>query len=168
MHVDSEALRTTLRLWSCGVTVVTTADSQQRMGMTASSFTSISLEPPLILVCMHKQAGTTKLIEQTGVFAVSILGAHQENLSAQFAGFTQLPEGQDRFYNVETASAKTGSPILTDAIAWLDCKVFGMHDGSTHQIFVGEVIATGRKDDPVTPLVYHNRAYRQIVQDNQA
>jgi flavin reductase (DIM6/NTAB) family NADH-FMN oxidoreductase RutF len=166
MHVDSEALRTTLRLWSCGVTVVTTADGPQRTGMTASSFTSISLEPPLILVCLHKHAGTTKLIEQTGVFAVSILGAHQENLSAQFAGFTPLPEGKDRFYNVQTTTASTGSPILTDAIAWLDCRVFGKHDGSTHHIFVGEVIATGRKPDPVAPLVYHNRAYRQIVLDN--
>lgn len=168
MHVDSEALRTTLRLWSCGVTVVTSADSEQRLGMTASSFTSISLEPPLILVCLHKQAGTTRLVEKTGVFAVSILGAHQESLSAQFAGFSQLPEGKDRFYNVETMTAYTGSPILADAIAWLDCKVFEMYDGSTHQIFVGEVMATGRKDDPVAPLVYHNRAYRQITQDNQA
>lgn len=168
MHADSEALRKTLRLWSCGVTIVTTTDGQQRTGMTASSFTSISLEPPLILVCLHKQAGTAKLIEQTGVFAVSILGAHQESLSAQFAGFSPLPEGKDRFYNVETTTAKTGSPILTDSIAWLDCKVFGKNDGSTHWIFVGEVLATDRKPDPVAPLIYHNRAYRQIAQDNQA
>ncbi|HLV35105.1 MAG TPA: flavin reductase family protein [Spirillospora sp.] len=166
MSVDSEAMRRTMRLWSCGVTVVTTADDQSRQGMTASSFTSISLEPPLVLVCLHKQAGTTQLIQKTGIYAASILSADQENISAQFAGYTQLPENADRFYNVETFTAKTGAPILKDCIAWLDCHVYGIHDGGTHLIFVGEVVATGRRDDPVEPLVYHNRAYRRFLYED--
>lgn len=165
MSVDSEAMRRTMRLWTCGVTVVTTSDGTIRQGMTASSFTSIALEPPLVLVCLHKQAATTRLIEETGVFAVSMLGAEQEALASQFAGYVKLPEGEDRFYQVETFQAETGSPVLRDGIAWLDCQLTGVQDGGTHHIFVGKVIATGRKDDPVEPLVYHNRAYRRFVED---
>ena len=125
--------------------------------------TSISLDPPLILVCLHKQAPTCQLIQQTGVFAVSLLGAQHEAISAQFAGYTQLPEGADRFYNVETRTSGTGAPILADAIGWMDCRVFGTHDGATHLIIVGQVLETGRMDDPVQPLVYHNRAYRSFT-----
>lgn len=164
MNLD-QAMRETMRLWACGVTVVTTTDGIRHEGMTASSFTSISLEPPLILVCLHKEAATSRLIQETGFFAVSILGEDQEQLSAQFAGYTQLPEGADRFYQVETIQGTTGAPILKDAIAWLDCRLFGVQDGATHWIFVGEVVATGRQPDPVWPLVYHNRAYRTFTRE---
>jgi flavin reductase (DIM6/NTAB) family NADH-FMN oxidoreductase RutF len=163
MSVDSEALRATMRLWSCGVTVITASDGQIRQGMTASSFTSIALDPPLILVCLFKQARTTLLVKDTGLFAVSILAEEHEDLAAQFAGYTELPVGADRFYNVETFTAKTGAPLLQDAIAWLDCKIYGIQDGGTHDVIVGEVLATGRKNDPVAPLVYHNRAYRRFI-----
>lgn len=165
-HDLTEAMRRTMRLWACGVTVVTTHWGERRAGMTASSFTSIALEPPLILVCLHKKAETCQLINESRVFAVSILGEDQEHLSSQFAGYSPLPEGADRFYKVETETYVTGSPILQNAIAWMDCKVYGIQDGFTHWIFVGEVLATGRKDDPVWPLVYHNRAYRQFVKED--
>jgi flavin reductase (DIM6/NTAB) family NADH-FMN oxidoreductase RutF len=66
---------------------------------------------------------------------------------------------------VNTFTSETGCLLLSDAIAWLDCKVFGIQDGATHLIIVGEVLNTGRKDDPVQPLVYHNRAYRQFRMD---
>ena len=166
MSVDSEAIRKTMRLWSCGVTVVTVSDGNHRSGMTASSFTSISLEPPLILVCLHKETRTTHLIQETGTFGVSILAEDQAEISSQFAGYTKLPEGADRFYNVETFTAQTGAPLLADAIGWMDCRVYGVQDGATHLIFVGEVLATGRKEDPIWPLVYHNRAYRQFLKDD--
>lgn len=156
-------MRRTMRLWSCGVTVVTTSNGEVRQGMTASSFTSISLEPPLILVCLHKQAGTTQHTQANGLFAVSILSADQETLSAQFAGYTKLPEGADRFYNVNTFTAETGAPILEGCIGWFDCRIYSIQEGGTHLIVVGEVVATGRQDDPVIPLVHHNRAYRRFV-----
>jgi flavin reductase (DIM6/NTAB) family NADH-FMN oxidoreductase RutF len=165
-HDLTEAMRLTMRLWACGVTVVTTKYEDRHAGMTASSFTSISLEPPLILVCLHKKAETCQLINESRVFAVSILGEQHEHLSSQFAGYTPLPEGKDRFHNVETETSVTGAPILKDAIAWMDCKVYGIQDGFTHWIFVGEVLATGRKDDPAWPLVYHNRAYRQFIKED--
>lgn len=165
MSVNEQALRETMRLWACGVTVVTTSDGQRRAGMTVSSFTSISLEPPLILVCLHKMAETCQLLAETGVFAVSILGEAHEAVSMQFAGYTELPPDADRFHAIETVTEQTGAPILKDAIAWLDCRVYGAYDGGTHQIYVGEVLATGRRPDPAWPLVWHNRAYRRFVKD---
>jgi flavin reductase (DIM6/NTAB) family NADH-FMN oxidoreductase RutF len=164
-HDLTEAMRRTMRLWACGVTVVTTHLGEQRAAMTASSFTSISLEPPLILVCLHKKAETCVLINESRIFGVSILGEQHEQLSGQFAGYSPVPEGADRFHNVETETHITGAPILKDAIAWMDCRVYGIQDGFTHWIFVGEVLATDRKDDPAWPLVYHNRAYRHFVKD---
>jgi flavin reductase (DIM6/NTAB) family NADH-FMN oxidoreductase RutF len=161
----NESMREAMRLWTCGVTVVTTEHNGKRLAMTASSFTSISLEPPLILVCLHKEAPTSQLINEAGYFGVSLLGEDQEALSAQFAGYTELPAGEDRFYQVDITTHQTGAPLLTDAIAWFDCKLFGVQDGGSHWILVGEVVATGRKPDPVRPLVYHNRAYRRVELD---
>ncbi len=165
MSTDPNSLRRTMRLWSCGVTVVTCLHEGERSGMTASSFTSIALEPPLILVCLHKQAHTTQLIVESKRFAISILGAHQEEVSSQFAGYTPLPEGEDRFYKMEIITGQSGLPLLADAIAWLECDVYGIHDGGTHHVITGEVMYTHRKDDPVLPLVYHNRAYRAFNTD---
>ncbi len=165
MAVDELALRETMRLWTCGVTVVATSDGGARAGMTVSSFTSISLEPPLILVCLHKAAETTQLVGRAGVFAVSLLGEAHEAVCNQFAGLVDLPPGADRFHGVDTVAQVTGAPVLADALAWLDCRVYGAHDGGTHTIFVGEVLATGRQADPVSPLVWHNRAYRRFVKD---
>lgn len=167
MDSISEAMRRSMRLWACGVTVVTTAHGGRRAGMTASSFTSISLEPPLILVCLHKEAGTSLLLQESGVFGVSILGERQEDYSALFAGYSELPPGVERIDTVPTFVADTGAPLLEAAIAWMDCRVFGMHDGATHHVIIGEVLATGRKDDPAWPLVYHNRAYRRFEREPQ-
>ena len=166
MSVDAQALRETMRLWACGVTVVTTGDDTARAGMTVSSFTSISLEPPLILVCLHKEAETCQMIARTGVFAVSLLGEEHENVCMQFAGYTELPPAADRFHNVNIVRQVTGSPVVHDAIAWLDCRVHTTYDGGTHTIYVGEVLATDRQPDPAWPLVWHNRAYRQFVKES--
>lgn len=157
-----QAMRETMRLWTCGVTVVTSDNGKTRAGMTVSSFTSISLEPPLVLVGLHKEAETSQIVKETGTFAVSFLGIDQAHVSAQFAGYTELPDGVDRFYQIETVTQATGAPILKDAIAWLDCKVYSVQDGATHWIFIGEVVATDRLPDPVWPLVYHNREYRDV------
>ena len=165
MDSISEAMRRSMRLWSCGVTVVTTAFGERRAGMTASSFTSISLEPPLILVCLHKEAGTSLLLQESGHFGVSILGEAQEAHSALFAGYTDLPPGVERIDTVPTFVAESGVPLLQEAIAWMDCRVFGVHDGATHHVITGEVLATGRMEDPAWPLVYHNRAYRRFQRE---
>ncbi len=160
MAVDSEMLRLTMRQWSTGVTVVTTVAGGERAGMTVSSFTSVSLEPPLVLVCLNKGAYAHDLVMRSGVYAISMLGVGQEWLSNRFAGLE--PNVVDRFEGLDVFTAETGSPLLPGAIAWLDCIVKSKHDVSTHTIFFGEVVFAGY-DAERAPLVYHNRAYHALV-----
>lgn len=160
--VDPQAMRNSMRLWASGVSVVTSGDAYERAGLTVSAFNSLSLEPPMILICLHKDSHAIPLIEKTGIFAVSILGADQGIISDRFAGRVPLAEGEDRFTGVTTYTAATGAPIIGSAIAWLDCRVASRHDGSTHWIYIGEVVATGTDEIEHTPLLYFDRAYRAL------
>jgi flavin reductase (DIM6/NTAB) family NADH-FMN oxidoreductase RutF len=160
--VDAQAMRNTLRLWASGVSVVTSGDAHERAGLTVSAFNSLSLDPPMILICLHKDSHAIPLIEKTGVFAVSILGDDQGGISDRFAGRVPLGESEDRFTGVTVYSAATGAPIIGSAIAWLDCRVASRHDGSTHWIYIGEVAATGTDEIAHTPLLYFDRAYRAL------
>lgn len=162
MSVDAESLKKTMRRWVSGVTVITTSDGQERLGVTASSFTSISVDPPLILFSLQSFTPTLKLIEKTGVFAVSILTTKQANLSVQFAGFAKLPEGADKFYGVELKTAVTGSPIIAEAASWMDCKLASIYEAGLSRIVVGEVLATDQGED-ILPLVYLNRGYYNLT-----
>ncbi|MCB9451957.1 MAG: flavin reductase family protein [Anaerolineaceae bacterium] len=163
MSIDAEAMRHIMRLWATGVTVVTTASGERRHGLTVSSFTSVSVEPALILVCLHKGVEALDIIDESGAFAVSLLSEDQARLSNQFAGVGDLPEGADRFHGVAITTAETGVPILADAIAWMDCTVHAVHDGGTNMIVVGEVVAADRKADAeALPLIYFNRGYRAL------
>ena len=162
MSVDPESLKKTMRTWVSGITIVTTQDDARRAGVTASSFTSISVEPPLILISLQSFSETFKLLEQTHVFAVSVLAQNQEHLSAQFAGYTKLPDGADKFHDVELMTVKTGCPILVGAIAWLDCHLAAIYEAGDSRIVVGEVVATGQHDG-ILPLAYHNRAYFNLI-----
>ncbi len=162
MGVDAESLKKTMRRWVSGVTVITTTDGQERAGVTASSFTSISVDPPLILVSLQSFTPTLKMIEKTGIFAVSILTTKQEALSIQFAGFASLPEGADKFYGVDLKTAVTGAPIIADASSWMDCKLAAVYEAGLSRIIVGEVMATGQGED-ILPLVYLNRGYYDLT-----
>lgn len=162
MSVDSESLKKTMRMWVSGVTVVTAVHGQKRAGATASSFTSISVEPPLILVSLQHYIDTFKVIEQSGFFAVSILRNDQAHISRQFAGATELPEGADKFHEVNLMNAVTGVPILADAAAWVDCKLVAIYEAGSSRIVVGEVLATGQQEE-ATPLAYRNRGYYNLV-----
>lgn len=164
-YVDPEAMRDTLRFWASGVSVVTSAAGEESNGLTVSAFNSLSLEPPLILVCVHKDSNTIPMIEESGIFAVSILNSEQAHLSDRFAGRIPLAEGEDRFTGVDTFTAMTGAPILKDAVAWLDCRVHTRHDGSTHWIYIGQVVATGRSTDTESPLLYFDRNYREVARE---
>jgi flavin reductase (DIM6/NTAB) family NADH-FMN oxidoreductase RutF len=160
MAVDSEALRMTMRQWATGVTVVTTVAGDERAGMTVSSFTSVTLEPPTVLVCLNKESYAHALVKRSGIFAISILGVGQEALSNRFAGLD--PAVTDRFEGLNLTTAQTGCPLLPGAIAWLDCIVRSEHDTYTHTIFIGEVVFA-RRDEEHAPLVYHNRSYHTLV-----
>lgn len=162
MAVTSDDLRNTMRQWTSGVVIVTTATKNERAGVTVSSFTSVSLEPTLVLVCLQKTIYPLQLVRQAGVFGISLLHAGQSNISAQFAGFVPLPAGEDRFYGIETFTGVTGAPLLKDSLAWLDCRVRHIYDGGGSEIVVGEVLATDHHPD-IPPLTYHNRAYYRLV-----
>ena len=161
MVVDSEMLRFTMRQWSTGVTVVTTAAGQERAGMTVSSFTSVSLEPPLVLVCLNKETYAHELVRRSGVYAISMLGVGQEWLSNRFAGLDR--NVTDRFEGLDLLfTGETGAPLLSGAIGWLDCIVKSTHDVATHTIFFGEVVFAAY-DSERAPLVYQNRGYHALA-----
>ena len=162
MSIDSDSLKKTMRAWVSGVTVVTTSDGVRQAGLTASSFTSISVDPPLIMISLQEFTETFKLIEETHKFAVSVLAHNQAHLSAQFAGFIKLPEGVNKFHKVKLMTAETGAPILLGAAAWLDCHLTAVYEAGSSRIVVGEVVATGQLDD-ILPLAYHNRGYYDLV-----
>jgi flavin reductase (DIM6/NTAB) family NADH-FMN oxidoreductase RutF len=160
MAIDSQAFRATLAQWASGVTIVTSTHNGQRVGITASSFSSVSLEPPRVLICVAKRLYTHRVIETSQVFAVNILSAAQQEWGMLFAG--KVPEGQDRFAEIDVFTAETGSPLLPEVLGWLDCRLSGAHDGGDHTIFVGDVVAAGAADLG-EPILYHNRQWRQLA-----
>lgn len=161
--VTPQMMRDTLRLWASGVSIVTAAHDGERSGMTVSAFNSLALDPPMILVCLNKDAHTTDLILKSRAFSISILGEGQGHISNRFAG--RIPEYADyahRFDDLETFTYETGAPIVSEAISWLDCTIHTVHDGSTHWIVLGDVKATGCRGEVAPPLIYFNRDYRAL------
>lgn len=158
MAVDPQTFKNSLSHWASGVTVVTTVDEGQWKGATVSSFASVSLTPPLILICLNKNMYTHKVIEKSGVFAANILSTNHLEAGKLFAGM--YPDIEDRFSQNEWITAETGSPILADAVGWVDCTVKHAYDGGDHTIFVGEVQAGGTNKGE--PILYFNRHWGQF------
>ena len=122
MAVSGDAFRDVMSRWATGVTVVTTCHDDELHGMTVNSFSSLTVEPPLVLFCADQSAHTYGLVEASGVFAVNVLSAGQEELSNLFAG--RYPERDaDRFAGVAYRQAVTGAPILEGSLGYLDCRV---------------------------------------------
>ncbi|HSS97176.1 MAG TPA: flavin reductase family protein [Terriglobales bacterium] len=132
-------------------------------GMTVNSFTSLSLNPPLVLVSLEKVTRTHGLVLSAGVFGVSILAESQRELSNRFAG--RESEINDRFSGVETFALETGSPLIKGALAYFDCMVAETHEGGTHTIVIADVLAAGATEEnsKQNPLVYFNRNYRRLI-----
>jgi len=129
-------LRRALGTFATGVTVVTTRDADGTpRGFTANSFTSVSLVPPLVLVCLAKSAASCPVFESAQAFAVNILSEDQKAVSATFSSRTG-----DRFAAVEWSGRATGCPIITGVAAWLDCRMHEVVDGGDHLILIGRVV----------------------------
>jgi hydroxymethylglutaryl-CoA lyase len=158
MPISPQSFKQSLSQWASGVTVVTTLFNGQRLGLTVSSFSSVSLNPPLVSVCIDNKLYNRTAIEHSGVFAVNLLDMRQMDFGLVFAGMK--PGVEDRFTGIETATAVTGSPLLPGVLGWLDCRVWRAYDGGDHTIFVGEVVATDSSGAD-TPLLYHNRLWRR-------
>jgi len=162
MTVSIDDFKKALQLWASGVTVVTTYSEQYGVqGMTATAFSSVSVDPPQILVCINDAADTGTGIQESGYFAVNILNSDQQELSNQFAGGTSQ---QQRFDNTSWKAGITGAPILNDSLMSLDCKVLERVRAGTHWIIIAEVqdsiCRTGE------PLLYYRGAYRNIADSN--
>ena len=134
--IDAMDLRRALGAFATGVTVVTTVDSEGTpRGFTANSFTSVSLDPPLILVCLAKRAASCPIFQEAQSFAVNILSEDQKAVSAAFSSPTA-----DRFATVDWSARVTGCPILAEVVAWLDCRMQDVIDAGDHYILIGRVV----------------------------
>jgi flavin reductase (DIM6/NTAB) family NADH-FMN oxidoreductase RutF len=155
--------RQALGSFATGVTVVTTRGADHDYGMTANAFSSVSMDPPLVLVCVISQSEGREIIEQNGVFAVNMLSIDQEPLSNFFAS-RDRPRGRDAFSRVAYRTEVSGSPILEGAAAWLDCRLHETHEAGDHMIFIGEVLALG-VDADAKPLLFHAGGYSALRED---
>lgn len=144
--VDPIALRRAFGTFLTGVTVITTRDGDGNpRGMTANSFTSVSLDPPLLLVCIAKSASSCAAFTISGHFAVNILHEGQTEVASVFAS-----KSQDKFQHVTHDRVHTGAPILTDSLTWFDCTVHNQVDAGDHVVLIGQVQAFGTS--PSAPL----------------
>ena len=158
MPVDAQTFRDVLSRWASGITIVTCADGGRVHGMTASSFTSLSLDPPLVLVCVGKGKLTHALIEAEGQFGVHILDPEMTEISDRCAGF----RGEEAHWldDLPRRTEVTGAPILEGALAWMDCKLWKALDGGDHTIFIGELQAGGCAEG--RPLLWFQRGYHEL------
>lgn len=161
MSISSEQFREALRLFPAGVTIVTIKAPSLELphGLTVSAFSSISPEPPLVMIAIDHRASGHELLEEEGsVFAVNILSQEMSELSNRFAWI----KDEDRFAVGEWGTAVTGAPILQNALAWLDCTIHNRYEAGTHTIYIGKVMASGTPGGNKPPLLYWNRGYRVL------
>jgi len=158
--LDPEQLRQSMRAWTSGVTVVTASHAGEQHGMTVSSFTSIALEPPLIIISLQTDSRTHELVSQAKAFAVTILAEDQQELSERFAG--RAPDVEDRLAGIGTETLVTGAPFIKGGLAYLDCRVMQSISMGTNTLFLAEVVAA-RGNGAGQPLVYHDRKYHKLV-----
>ncbi len=154
LSLDAKDLRRALGQFPTGVTVITTLGAQSEpVGVTVSSFNTVSLEPPLILWSMAKSGYSAKVFENAEYFAVNVLGEQQVELSDSFAR-----QSADKFDGVTFTSGVGGSPLLENTAASFECKTWKLYDGGDHTIVVGEVLAF-QANDSVMPLVFSRGNY---------
>ena len=158
-QLSPDALREAMRAWSSGVAIVTAVHKGETHGMTVSSFTSISLNPPLVIVSLQTDSRTHTLVWKSRAFAVTILNADQQELSDRFAGL--IPDGEDRLAGVDTETLITGAPFVKGGLSWLDCRVTQTIPVGTNTLFLAEVLAVKSHGNGL-PLVYYDRGYRRI------
>ena len=156
LHVlppDPATYRTVLGHFATGVTVVTAMDGDGPAGMACNSFTSVSLDPPLVLFCAAKSSTTWPRLEPAGTWAANILNEDGEEICRLFA-----QPGADRFASLAYTRGRSGAPILRDALAFVDCETVDKHDAGDHVIVVGRVVELGYASEG-RPLVFYRGGY---------
>jgi flavin reductase (DIM6/NTAB) family NADH-FMN oxidoreductase RutF len=156
MPISEDEFRSALSRFPSGVTVVTTKDASGRFhGITVSAFSSVSLDPPLVLICIERDAYSHQAFLESGVFAVNFLSSSQSELSERFASPLD-----DKFDEVDFTLGDLGLPLLAGCLVNLECKVRNTGDGGDHTIFIGEVESARVNDGD--PLLYFRSDYREI------
>lgn len=158
MDVDPKAYKDVMSCFASGVTVVTTLCDGVPHGLTVSAFSSVSVTPPRVLICLGNDTDSKPLVERSQRFAVHILGRDHAALGPRFAKL--VPGLPDPFQGLAHRVERTGSPILNDCLAWLDCEVDSSLAVGDHTIFVGAVRAAGHAHGE--PVLYFNRAWRVL------
>jgi flavin reductase (DIM6/NTAB) family NADH-FMN oxidoreductase RutF len=167
MAMDADTFKAAMSRWGSGVSIITSLDDQGGpIGFTATSLTSVSLSPPMVLFCLARDAGVAPVFAQAEAFAAHILSSEQQALSNTFA-----QSGVDRFAGVETRAGFGGVPVLSGVLATLECKITDRHEGGDHIIIVGEVQEGSVLDDGVLedgkqeagkPLLYFKGRYASL------
>ena len=147
-------------LAATGVSVVTTDGPAGRFGLTVSAVSSVSADPPLVLICINRKSPAMAAVEANGVFAVNLLSARHRAYAETFSGRPREGRPFD-FANHDWHDGEMGLPLVRDATAIFECETHDRLDAGTHRIFIGRVIAAHR--GAADPLVYCNRAFRRIV-----
>jgi flavin reductase (DIM6/NTAB) family NADH-FMN oxidoreductase RutF len=160
MSVTETRFRHVMGHLAGGVAVVTSRTSEDsRFGLTATAVCSVSLDPPLVLVSVDRDSRTHEAIEASGVYAINLLAADQEELAVRFA--TKDPE---KFDGLELRTASTGAPVLAACLGYLDCEVVRDVPAGDHTLFVGRVEATAiQRDEVGRPLIYHLGRYGTLA-----
>ena len=154
---DQRTLRDALGCFATGVTVVTCLDEDERpAGLTVNSFTSVSLDPPLLLVCVHKLATSAHALTTASHFAINVLQKEQQPASIRFS-----TRQKDRFGTTPWSTGEAGAPILKDSLGVFECESYAVYDGGDHHILVGHVMKASF-DASLDPLLYFRGRYRRL------
>lgn len=156
MAIDAGGFKKAMSRWASGVTVVTAEHNGVRHGITVSAFSSLSLDPPLVLICIGKSAPAHDTIRKGERFVVNLLAESQEALSNRFAS-----KVDDRFEGVAVRTGNLGVPVIEGCLAAIECRLHETLPGGDHTIFVGEVVHADITDG--APLVYFQGAYRKMA-----
>jgi flavin reductase (DIM6/NTAB) family NADH-FMN oxidoreductase RutF len=156
MPIEKNQLRQVMGHFATGVTIITTVNKEgQLQGLTANAFTSVSLEPPLLLISVDKKAESWPAFEESKVFTVNILGDDQEALSRKFA-----VSGGNKFEGVAYRRGANGAAILEGALAFIECTLYAAYEGGDHSLYLGEIQEAAVREGK--PLVFFRGGYRNL------
>jgi flavin reductase (DIM6/NTAB) family NADH-FMN oxidoreductase RutF len=156
MPIEKNELRRVMGHFATGVTVITTFSKEGKLhGLTANAVSSLSLVPPLMLICVDKKADSYASFEESGVFTVNVLSDDQEDLSRRFA-----VSGGEKFEGVAYHRGGNGAPILNGSLAHLECKLTATYDGGDHTIYIGEIEEAQTRE--AKPLLFFRGGYREL------
>ena len=154
--MDSREIRDIMAHFATGVTVVTTRDGAgSPFGLTVNAFTSLSLNPPLVVVCIDKAAQCYSCFEESKVFAVNVLSEDQEELSRRFA-----TKGIEKFGEIKWHRGENNVPLLDGSIGTIECKIVNSYEGGDHTIYLGEIVSAKATED--RPLLFFKGKYHRL------